>query len=89
MKPSGLAVFEQRNPAKAGLYSHEKEEIKFSRDYEQKFRANKKAWAFFQLLPPSYRRPVTNWVMSAKQISTQLSRLERLIAASEAGRRLI
>ena len=30
MKPSGLAVFENRNPAKAGLYAYEKEKVKFS-----------------------------------------------------------
>jgi uncharacterized protein YdeI (YjbR/CyaY-like superfamily) len=89
MKPSGLAVFENRNPAKAGLYAYEKEKVKFSPDYEQKFKASKKAWAYFQTLPPSYQRPVTNWVMSAKQVSTQLRRLERLIATCDAGRRIL
>jgi uncharacterized protein YdeI (YjbR/CyaY-like superfamily) len=88
MKPSGLAVFENRDPSKAGLYTYEKEEVKFSPDYERTFKANQKAWTFFQSRPPSYRRPATNWVMSAKEVSTQLSRLERLIAACEAGRKL-
>ena len=89
MQPGGLAVFENRDPARAGLYTHEREEVRFSTDYERRFKANTKAWAFFQSRSPSFRRPRTNWVMSAKQASTQLKRLERLIAACAAGKDIV
>ena len=38
--------------------------------------------------PPSYRRPVTNWVTSAKQAATRELRLAALIEDSKAGRKI-
>ena len=84
MQPSGLAVFENRDPAKAAVYSYEGGEPRFPSDYEQRFKANHQAWVFFQSRSPSFQRIRTNWVMTAKQAATQLRRLERLIAACAA-----
>ena len=49
------------------------------------FKANKKAWKYFEELDPFYKQASTNWVMSAKQESTQIKSLHILIADSEAG----
>ncbi|MBI4473203.1 MAG: YdeI/OmpD-associated family protein [Acidobacteria bacterium] len=88
MKSSGLAAFEKRNrDATARLFSTETRNLQLAGEYEKKFRANKKAWAFFEKLPPGYRRRVMLWVMSAKQSETQLRRLSKLIADCETGRR--
>ena len=57
-------------------------------DYEKQFRANRKAWAWFEAMPPSYRRPATWWVMSAKKEETRERRLATLIADSAAGRKI-
>ncbi|MBX7225988.1 MAG: YdeI/OmpD-associated family protein [Chitinophagales bacterium] len=85
MTKSGLDAFNHRTEHKSKIYSFEKEEVKFSSAYEQLFKANKVAWEYFQSLAPSYRKPSSNWVMSAKQEATQLKRLHELIADSEKG----
>ena len=48
----------------------------------------RKAWAFFESQPPSYRRPATWWVMSAKKDETREKRLATLIEDFAAGRRI-
>lgn len=85
MQPAGLAIFEHRKEHKSKVYAHENSEVKLSPEFEKKFKANKKAWEYFQSLAPSYRKPSTNWVMSAKQEATQLKRLNQLIEHSAAG----
>ena len=85
MQPAGLASFENRKENRSRIYSYEKEGMKFSPELETQFRANRKAWDYFQLLAPSYRKASTNWVMSARQETTRLKRLGELISASEAG----
>jgi uncharacterized protein YdeI (YjbR/CyaY-like superfamily) len=85
MQPTGLAIFEKRKDKKSKGYAFENTEIKFSPAFEKQFKSNKTAWAYFQSLAPSYRKPSSNWVMSAKQEVTKLKRLNKLIADSEAG----
>ena len=85
MQPAGLLSFQNRKENKSKIYSYENEEVKFSSDIEKQFKENKKAWEYFQLLAPSYKKPSTNWVMSAKQETTKLKRLNELIADSQAG----
>lgn len=84
MRPAGLASFENRKENMSKIYSYENAEAKFSSEFENQFKANKKAWDYFQSLAPSYRKPSMNWVMSAKQETTKLKRLNELIADSQA-----
>lgn len=85
MQPAGLASFEKRKEAKSRVYSHEKEEVSFTENFEKQFKANKKAWAYFQSLAPSYKKTSIHWVITAKQEATQLKRLHQLIEDSEKG----
>ncbi|GAB3993651.1 YdeI/OmpD-associated family protein [Spirosoma daeguense] len=88
MQPAGLAAFEKLDENKSKIYAYEqKAETGLSAEYEQMFKANEKAWDFFQKQAPWYRKQANNWVMSAKQEATRLSRLEKLIKASEASQR--
>lgn len=82
MHKSGLKAFGRRDPKKTGIYSFENAPLKFSADYEEKFRANKAAWNFFQRQPPGYKKLATYWVMSAKQENTRQRRLSTLISNS-------
>jgi uncharacterized protein YdeI (YjbR/CyaY-like superfamily) len=82
---AGLAAFKRRTAAKSKVYSFEKKEVGFSPVFEKLFKANKKAWAYFQSLAPGYRKTSIHWVMSAKQEGTQKKRLDILIADSERG----
>jgi uncharacterized protein YdeI (YjbR/CyaY-like superfamily) len=79
MKEAGIKVFNERKMDPENKYSFEKESVAFDKNYLQLFKSNKKAWDFFTKLPPSYKKMVTHWVMSAKQEKTQRSRLEKTI----------
>jgi len=85
MRNAGLVSFNHRTEDKSKIYSFENEEVKFSPELEAIFKSNKAAWDYFQSLAPTYRKPSSNWVMSAKQESTRLKRLHELIADSEKG----
>lgn len=89
MHPAGLAAFAARDPAKTEQYSYERETAAFDAETEAGFREHPEAWAFWQAQSPSYRRTLTWWVVSAKREATRRQRLDRLIAASAAGRRLM
>lgn len=85
MQPAGLASFKKRKENNSKIYSYEKEEVKFSPQLKKLFKANKYAWSYFQSLAASYQKASINWVMSAKQGTTKLKRLNELIADSLAG----
>ncbi len=85
MKQAGVAAFDRLKEKKSKIYSYENEEMNFQAVYEKQFKANKKAWKYFQSLAPSYKKSSQNWVMSAKQETTRLKRLNELIKESEAG----
>jgi uncharacterized protein YdeI (YjbR/CyaY-like superfamily) len=86
MHPAGLAAFENRDPKRQKRYSNENRNTPLDPEYVKRFRANKKAWAWFEGRPPSYRRPAIWWVMSAVKEETRERRLATLIADSDAGR---
>jgi len=88
MRPPGLEVYHNRDPAKEQRYSFENEPAVLAPEYERRLRANDKASAFFDAMPASYRRLVIWWVMSAKQETTRQRRLATLIADSAAGRKI-
>jgi uncharacterized protein YdeI (YjbR/CyaY-like superfamily) len=86
MRPAGLAAFEQRKEAKSAIYAYEqRQNAAFDPAEEQQFRANAKAWRFFETQPPGYRTTATWWVISAKRPETRQKRLATLIADSAAG----
>ena len=88
MQPAGIKAFEKREESKSRIYAYEKEPVKLDAEFEKKLKSNQKAWKFFESQAPSYQKTIIHWIMSAKQENTKVSRLEKLIAASEKGRRL-
>jgi len=88
MRPEGLEAFEARKESRSGIYAYEQRPQAMPEPYAGRFRRHREAWAFFEAQPPSYRRTLVWYVISAKQEETRASRLERLIAASARGRRL-
>src|SRR5207245_238824 len=89
MKPSGLKAFAARDERRSGIYSFESAPRKLGAAYEKRFKANKKAWTFFQGQPPGYQRTASFWVMSAKKEETRRRRLDHLINDSASGSRLV
>ena len=85
VQSAGLASFEKRTESKSKIYSYEKDKVDLTQDFKKQFKANKKAWTYFQSLAPSYRKVSAHWVMSAKQQMTKIKRLNQLISDSAAG----
>ncbi len=88
IQPAGLAAFAARVENKSGIYAYEQRSENLPEPDASLLRKNTAAWKFFQAQPPSYRKTIGWWVTSAKQAETRRRRLEKLIAASAAGRRL-
>jgi len=88
MHPAGLAAFSRREENKSRIYSYEKEIATLSDDFLKIFKLNSKAWKYFQSLAPSYKNHAIHWVMTAKQETTKIKRLQELIRDSEAERKI-
>ena len=88
MRPAGLKAFAARRENKSGIYSYEQRRADLVAPYSAMLKRNKSAWNFFQAQPPSYRKMVGWWIVSAKKSETRLKRMEKLIAASSKGKRL-
>jgi uncharacterized protein YdeI (YjbR/CyaY-like superfamily) len=85
---AGLAEYEGRDRSKVKRYSFENPDTVLAPAYEKQFRADKKAWVWFEAAPRSYRHPAVWWVMSARQEATRERRLKTLIADSASGLRV-
>lgn len=88
MKKPGLDAFRNRKESKSGTYSFENEFTTLDDRFEEIFKTNEHAWAYFIKQAPSYRKTQTYWVMSAKQETTRIARLNKLITASESRKKL-
>lgn len=89
MRPAGVAAFGRRSEAKSRIYAYEQRHtITLEPAHQTHFQTHKKAWKFFDAQPPSYRKLMTFWVMSAKKDETRRARLARLIEKSAANERL-
>jgi len=85
MRPPGLQVFAARDPARTNLYSFERELAALEPEEERELRVHEAAWRYFEAQPPSYRKPVLHWIVSAKQAATRRRRFEMLIRSCAAG----
>jgi uncharacterized protein YdeI (YjbR/CyaY-like superfamily) len=83
MKAAGLEAFEKRTEDRSRRYSYEQQGSQLAGEYEEKLKANSRAWQFFKAQAPGYQRVIGWWVMSAKKEETRLRRLEQLIARCE------
>jgi uncharacterized protein YdeI (YjbR/CyaY-like superfamily) len=88
MHAAGLAAFGRRSDRKSAIYAYENAPRELEPAYEKRFRANRKAWKYFNDQAPSYRRVAVYWVMSAKKEETRERRLSQLIDDSAEQRKL-
>ena len=86
--PNGRAAFERRDEVRSRVYSYENRSRGFDAATEAELRKHKRAWKFYESQPPSYRKTIAFWVMSAKQEETRKRRLARLIEHSQDGERV-
>ena len=83
--PAGQAAFEA---GKLSSYSYEKEAGELSPAEMKLFKTNAKAWAYWQSCPPGYRKLLVHRVTDAKRPATRAKRLQQLIDACAAERRI-
>ncbi len=88
MKAAGNTAFSKRSEHKSKIYAYENNGKELDALLELKFKANEKAWFFFNEQPPSYKKTILYWIMSGKREETRISRLEKLISQSEIEKRL-
>jgi uncharacterized protein YdeI (YjbR/CyaY-like superfamily) len=88
MTKTGLAAFALRTEERSRTGSYEQKEFpELSEAETSEFKTNKAAWAFYEALPPSYRRKVNWLIISAKQEATRAKRFNALVAACAESRR--
>jgi len=88
VRVNGLKAYNARRENKSGIYSYEQRRDQLEEPYNSLIRKDEAAWKFFEAQPPSYRKAVGWWVVSAKQEETRLKRLQKLIDLSASGKRL-
>jgi uncharacterized protein YdeI (YjbR/CyaY-like superfamily) len=89
MHAAGIAAFERRSEERSAIYSYEERKTAaLDAASERRFRANAKAWKFYEAQPPGYRRMMAWWVISAKKEETRARRLASLIEISARGQRI-
>ena len=88
MRPPGLRAYQGRREIKVGEYTYETRPADLPPELEAVFRTNPGAWEFYAAQPPSYRKAMTWYVVSAKREDTRLRRLTALMQESAAGRRI-
>ena len=89
MRPTGLKAFAERIENKSGVYSYEQRNTELSEPYAKLLKKNKTASNFFEKQPPSYRKMIGWWIISAKKEETRMARLAKLISESAKGKRLL
>jgi uncharacterized protein YdeI (YjbR/CyaY-like superfamily) len=88
MAAPGKKAFERRDATRGPRYSYERRISELDPESLREFRRQPAAWKFFGAQPPSYRRLVCNYVMSAKKEETRRRRLAQVITVSSALKRL-
>jgi uncharacterized protein YdeI (YjbR/CyaY-like superfamily) len=83
MRPAGLEAFKYCKESNSRVYSFESRGKELPEEFEKEFKANPVAWAFYTAQPPSYKKMVIHWLLSAKQEETRLAHLKKLISESE------
>ena len=86
MKPAGLAAFEQRDEARTRRHHAERDNPTLDAASLRALKADKKAYAGFQALPPGRKRLYIFWIASAKRDETRAKRLAVIIERCRAGK---
>lgn len=85
MQPSGLAAFARRREDRSGIYAYETRALELTPEFAERLAADPAAAAFWAQATPGYRKLAVNWVMTAKQEKTRVSRMAQLVEDCAAG----
>jgi uncharacterized protein YdeI (YjbR/CyaY-like superfamily) len=88
MRPEGTKAFAARRENRSGIYAYEQRRDRLEEPYAGELKKHKAASAFFEAQPPSYRKVMGWWIVSAKKEETRQMRLKKLIDACAKGKRI-
>jgi uncharacterized protein YdeI (YjbR/CyaY-like superfamily) len=89
MQPAGVAAFALRKEYKSGTYSYEQRQPQLEEPYASLLKKHAQAASFFEAQPPSYRKAISWYIISARKEETRLARLQKLTDACAKGKRLL
>src|SRR2546430_1206459 len=89
MRRVGLQAFAARIDNKSAIYSYEQRSTDLKQPYAKLLKKNKAARNFFEIQPPSYRKMIGWWIISAKKEETRLARVVKSIRESAKGKRML
>ena len=84
----GLEAFKRRGTTKAAPYSYENRGLKLAPAFVKRLKAEPKAWAFFDALPPGFKNLMVFRVMDAKREETRERRFIQLLEHCRNERRM-
>ena len=84
----GLDAFARRGKTKAAPYSYENRGLKLDPAFVKRFKAEPKAWKFFEALPTGYKNLMVFRVMDAKRHDTRERRFAQLLELSRQQKRM-
>jgi uncharacterized protein YdeI (YjbR/CyaY-like superfamily) len=79
MQPAGLRAFEARKENRSGIYAYEQRRAVLEDPYDAVLKKYPAARAFFEAQPPSYRKTISWYIVSAKKEETRMRRLMQMI----------
>ena len=86
MRPAGLAAFKRRDEERTRRHHAARDNPILDAASLRVLKADKKAWAYFQALPPGRKRLYTFWIASAKREATRTQRLAIVIERCREGK---
>jgi uncharacterized protein YdeI (YjbR/CyaY-like superfamily) len=88
MRPAGLAAFKRRDEGRTQRHHAARDNPTLDAASLRALKADKKAYACFEALPPGRKRLYTFWITSAKREATRAQRLAVVIERCRAGKRI-
>ena len=88
MKPAGLAAFRRRDEDRTRRHHAARDNPTLDAATLRALKGDKKAYAYFQSLPPGMKRLYTFWIASAKRDATRAKRLAVILERCHAGKRI-
>jgi uncharacterized protein YdeI (YjbR/CyaY-like superfamily) len=85
MRPAGLAAFKRRDEERTRRHHAARDNPTLDAGSLRALKADKKAYAYFQALPPGRKRLYTFWIASAKRDTTRAQRLAVVLERCRAG----
>jgi uncharacterized protein YdeI (YjbR/CyaY-like superfamily) len=86
MKPAGLAAFKRRDEERTRRHHAARDNPTLDAASLRALKADKKAYAYFQAMPPGRKRLYTFWIASAKRENTRAKRLAVVLERCRTGK---